>query len=475
MTLITPILLAGGSGSRLWPSSRETYPKQFMKLTGNQTLFQQTAFRVTCSDSLKFNPPITVTSSNFRFIVNEQLQAVGNSLHRILIEPEAKNTAPAIIAATLFAQMDNKNEIIIVTPTDHVVSDTENFNKAIKVGLEAVENGKIVTFGIKPTYPETGYGYLQLETSFSQEANKVLQFIEKPDEIRAKEMIEKDNFFWNAGIFMFRANDMISAFNLYAKDMLTNVSKSVDLSFKDLVFTRLHPKYWGILDNISIDYAIMEKVKNLVAIPYFGDWSDLGDWKAVWRQYPQDKHGVALSKNAHSIDCKNSLLRSEDDSQQIIGLGLEDIVAIAMPDAVLVANKSKTQDVKNVVQYLKSKNISQSEKFRKDHRPWGWFETLSLEEGFQVKKIFVKSGAVLSLQSHKYRSEHWVIVKGLAKVTIDKKTQLLSEGESTYVPSGSKHRIQNYGKALLIIIEVQIGSYLGEDDIKRYEDIYSRK
>ncbi len=472
---ITPILLAGGSGTRLWPSSRKSFPKQFMKLTTNETLFQQSAQRVLGSDSLKFNPHIIITNSHFRFIVEEQLQAVSINPGRIIIEPEPKNTAPAIIAATIFAQKDNNDAVIITTPTDHVISDTKNFHEVIKIGLNEIENGKIVIFGISPLYPETGYGYIQLDKSSSQGPSKVLKFIEKPEKMLAKRMIEEGNYFWNSGIFMFRANDMIAAFELYAKDIMSNVVKSVDQSAEEMSFTKLDRSYWSNLKEISIDYAIMEKAKNLVAIPYSSNWSDLGNWNSVWLESKKDDNEVALSQNAHAIDCKNTLLRSDSKNQEIVGLGLEDIVAISMPDAVLVANKNKSQDVKKVVEYLKSKNISQSEEFIIDHRPWGSFEILYEGIGFKVKKINLKPGGAISLQSHKHRSEHWVVVEGSAVVTIDESIKVIGPGQSTYVPIGSVHRLENQEKNILIIVETQIGAYLGEDDIIRYEDIYSRK
>lgn len=474
MNSIIPILLAGGSGTRLWPTSRKTYPKQFIKLTSSRTLFQQSALRFLISQDLKFNSNITITNSQFRFVVREQLQEIGIDPELILIEPEAKNTAPAIIASTIFALKKDKDAIIITSPSDHIIPDTKKLHEAFKVGMKYVEDGNIVTFGINPTYPETGFGYLKLEKSIGFEAKKVLRFIEKPDIKAVIKMLNKGNYLWNSGIFMFRAKDMIKEFNKNQKGILLAVNKAIEKSVVDLGFIKLDPKSWKSVNEISIDNAIMEKANNLVAIPYSYSWSDLGNWDSVWREANQDQNGVVLSNNAHALDCKNSLLRSEDSNQHIVGLGLNNIIAIATPDAVLVANKDKCQDVKKVVEYLKHKNVSESENSSKNYRPWGWFENLAKGDGFLVKKIFVKSGAALSLQSHKHRSEHWVIVKGLAKVTIDKNIKFIDEGESVFVPVGSIHRLENEGKETIIIIEVQIGTFLSEDDIIRYEDVYLR-
>ena len=476
MTKIYPVLLAGGSGTRLWPLSRKSYPKQFSKLIGERTLFQNSAQRLTSSDCLEFAPHITLTNADFRFIIAEQLLEIGIDPGPILIEPVAKNTAAAILAASMFACSEYDDPILLVAPSDHVIPDKQEFHKAIKMGLDHVQNNKMITFGIIPTHPETGYGYLELSTDlFDKNGISALKsYIEKPSLHDAEQMLEAGNYLWNAGIFLFRARDMIDSFNTYAPETLKLVKQAVIDISKDLGFLRLAAEPWSKLDDISIDYAIMEKAQNLVAVPFKSKWSDLGGWDAVWLQSEPDVSGNVTSKTAHAIECSNSLLRSESQSQQLVGIGLNDIMGIAMPDAVLVAPKGRGQDVKKAVELLKSKGITQAEIFPKDHRPWGWFESLALGDCFQVKRIFVNPGAALSLQSHEYRSEHWIVVEGTACVTIDNEVRFVSEGQSVYVPLGAKHRMANQGKLPMILIEVQIGTYLGEDDIIRYQDNYSR-
>lgn len=474
MSSIVPVILAGGFGTRLWPSSRKSYPKQFSSILGQHSLFQKTATRLISSSAVQFNQPIVVTNEDFRFIVSEQLKNVGINPGSIIIEPDSKNTAPSILAASIYAFKKNKDATLLVAPSDHIIENTKAFHDAIKTGFLQIKEGKMITFGVHPTHAETGYGYLKCKNSSLKGIFEIERFVEKPDKNIAQKMLEKKNYLWNAGIFLFRAVDMIDAFKLYAENLVGFVNTAVENGKSDLEFLRLEPGSWDKCDKISIDYAIMEKATNLAAVPFSAGWSDLGDWNAVWKEMRPDEHEVSLSQNAHAIDCQNTLLRSENDDQQIIGLGLENIVAIAMKDSVLVANKERTQDVKKVVEKLKVENAKQAEIFPKDHRPWGWFESLAISDRFQVKRICVHPSASLSLQSHNHRSEHWIVVEGTAKVTVGEEIHLITEGQSIYVPLGAKHRLENPGKIPIILIEVQTGAYLGEDDIVRYEDIYSR-
>lgn len=469
---ITPVLLCGGSGTRLWPLSRKSYPKQFVPLVGDQTLFQATATRL---QGAGFAAPVVLTNADFRFMVTEQLLECGIDPGAILIEPEGRNTAPAVLAAALWLAKTDPDALMLVSPSDHVIPDTAAFHGAIKVAQTAAKAGQIVTFGIAPTHPETGYGYLELTGPVVEgKAIALKQFVEKPDAATAQILVDSGTHLWNAGIFLFSVKTIIDAFSAHAPALMGPVGAAVDQAKADLGFLRLAPESWARADNISIDYAVMERAKNLSVVPYAGGWSDLGGWDAVWRETQQDSRGVALSGAATAIDCDDTLLRSEDGRVQIVGIGLQNIIAIAMPDAVLVADASRAQDVKLAVAALKDKKAVQAEAFPKDHRPWGWFESLVIGDRFQVKRIVVHPGAALSLQSHHHRSEHWIVVEGTAKVTVDETVKLVSENQSVYIPLGAVHRMENPGKVPMVLIEVQTGTYLGEDDIIRYEDVYAR-
>ncbi|MGI3186561.1 mannose-1-phosphate guanylyltransferase/mannose-6-phosphate isomerase [Nioella aestuarii] len=474
---IFPLILCGGSGTRLWPLSRKSYPKQFVKLIGEHSLYQQCATRMTGTQgAVKFAAPTILTGSDFRFVVTEQLQDLGVDPGAILIEPEGRNTAPAVLAAALHIAKTSPDALLLVAPSDHILPDSTAFSEALAKAAEAALSGELVTFGITPDRAETGYGYLKLlEKSADNGACKLESFVEKPDLEDAKRMVADGSYLWNAGIFLFTAQDIIAAFEQHAPEsVVVPVKEAVEQGKPDLGFFRLAEEPWESVQDISIDYAVMEKADNLSAVPFHGSWSDLGSWSTVREQSGLDVDGVATSGQVTTIDCKNSLLRSEHPDLELVGLGLDGIVAIAMPDAVLVADSSRTQDVKLAVKSLAAKGARQAESLPIDHRPWGHFETLVLGDRFQVKRIVVKPGASLSLQSHHHRSEHWIVVQGTAKVTIDDTIKLVTENESVYIPLGAVHRMENPGKVDMVLIEVQTGSYLGEDDIIRYEDVYSR-
>ena len=471
---IHPVLLCGGSGTRLWPLSRKSFPKQFSALTGDESLFQASARRFVATD---FAAPVVVSGSDFRFIVTDQLAAIGVAAQAILIEPEGRNTAAAVLAAALALEAAHPGALMLVAPSDHVIPDDKRFRAAVAAAIPLALSGQLVTFGIKPDRAETGYGWLELTDptlDFAPVPQPLKRFVEKPDAASAATMLADGKHLWNAGIFLFTTTDLIGAFAQHAPATLTGVQAALQAAQTDLGFTRLDPVAWKTLPDISIDYAVMEKAANLSVVPFGGVWSDLGGWEAVWRDSSPDDQGVVTHGPAMAIDCTDTLLRSEAGSLRLVGIGLDNIVAIAMPDAVLIADKSRAQDVKIAVSRLKADKVAQAETFPKDHRPWGWYESLVIGNRFQVKRIVVHPGAALSLQSHHHRAEHWIVVEGTAKVTVDKEVRLLTENQSVYIPLGAVHRMENPGKVNMVLIEVQTGSYLGEDDIVRYEDIYAR-
>lgn len=471
---IWPVILCGGSGTRLWPASRKSFPKQFAQLIDETSLFQRASNLV---DTEGFSSPTVVTGEAFRFVVREQLEDIGKQSSCILLEPEGRNTAPAVLAAALAIHAQASDAIVLVIPSDHLIPDAIAFRQAVKDAVPAAETGQLVTFGIQPARPETGYGYLELAgtadlAKLSPQA--IVRFVEKPDEATAVSMLSTGRYLWNAGILLFSVNAIIAAFERHAPEILSAVTEASAKATMDLGFTRLDADSWVRAPSISIDYAILEKHDQLAVMPYAAGWSDLGDWQSVWQEAAPDTHGNVCSGAATAIDCKGSLLRSESPGVELVGVGLEDIMAIATGDAVLIVPKSASQQVGKVVAVLNKKGAHQAESNARDLRPWGWFETIAHGDRFQVKRIMVKPGASMSLQSHHHRSEHWVIVAGTAKVTVADQWHLLAENQSIYIPLGAKHRLENLGKLPVVLIEVQTGAYLGEDDITRYEDQYAR-
>lgn len=477
VTQIIPILLCGGAGERLWPVSRRSFPKQFAGLAGGQSLFQATARRLSGPG---FAPPLVITNAAFRFMVADQLQAAGVDPGPILIEPQARNTAPAVLAAALYLARTNSDALMLVAPSDHLFTDDAGFHAALAAARGAALAGRIVTFGIRPDRAETGYGWLEPEpnqagTGPECGAPRPLRaFVEKPDAARAEAMLAGGRHLWNAGIFLFSARTILDAFAAHAPDLMAPVRAALDGGQTDLGFLRLDPGAWAAVDSISIDYAVMERAGNLSVVALDAGWSDLGDWQAVWRAGAQDGAGTVTQGAVTAIDCAGSLLRAEAGGQHLVGLGLRDIVAVAMPDAVLVADRHRAQELRAVVAALRAGGVAQADTSPRAHRPWGWYETLERGERFQVKRIVVHPGAALSLQSHHHRAEHWIVVRGTARVKIGETETILTENQSIYVPLGERHRLENPGRIAVELIEVQTGAYLGEDDITRHEDLYAR-
>ena len=479
--MIHPVILCGGSGTRLWPLSRKDYPKQFSPIFGGESLLQASLRRVAGAG---FAPPMVLSHSDFRFLAAEQLAAVGQPVGtedgaEILLEPEARNTGPAILCAALrLAERAGEDAVMVVAPSDHVIRDVPAFLAAVEAGAEAAGQGRLVTLGITPDRAETGYGYLELdavpEAGAAPAALPVRRFVEKPGPEAAAEMLASGRYLWNAGIFVFRAGTVIAAFETHAPDMVAPCRAAVAEAAGDLDFLRLAPEPFAGAPEDSIDYALMEKAAEVSTVPVACGWSDLGAWDAVWREMGPDAHGVSVRGDVTEIGCAETLLRSEAEGPRLVGVNLKGIAAIAMRDAVLVADMSDLQAVKDAVKRMKADGVREAETLPRTYRPWGWYETLALGQRFQVKQIMVPPGKKLSLQSHVHRSEHWIVVAGTATVTIDDEVTLVSENQSVYIPLGAVHRLENPGKVDLHLIEVQTGSYLGEDDIIRYEDIYNR-
>ena len=468
MSLIYPFILSGGSGTRLWPLSRKAYPKQFLALTGgDKSLFQMSCERFVAP---QFAAPTILGGDDHRFIIAEQMRELGIKPATIVLEPMGRNTAPAAAIAALLAAERSDDALLLLAPSDHVIADAEAFRETVLRGVPAAQAGALITFGVKPSGPNTGYGYIEAEGA--GDALKVRRFVEKPDQAKAESYVVSGNFYWNAGIFLMSARALIAAFEAYAPDILEGCRRTLMRAQVDLDFLRLDTQTYGAIPDISIDYAIMEKAENVACVPLAAQWSDLGSWPAIWDVLDKDTDGNAAQGDVIFQNTKGSYAYSENACLCLIGL--EDVLVVATKDAILVASKEHAQEVKNVVEKLKQNDRPEIIFHKRVYRPWGWFEGLDRDKRFQVKRIMVNPGAQLSLQSHHHRAEHWIVVEGTLEVTIDNQIKLLNENQSTYIPLGARHRLANPGKIPAYLIEVQSGSYLGDDDIVRYEDIYGR-
>ena len=472
---ILPVILCGGSGSRLWPLSRRSFPKQFLNLnfTNDYSLLQRTYQRI--SKIKNIQDPILICNEEHRFIVAEQMRKLQVKPSSIILEPFGRNTAPAITIAAIKALEIYEDTNLLILSSDHQIDNEEAFSLVIEKALEYSENNSLVTFGIVPTSPEVGYGYIKSKVELDDKqilGSKIECFIEKPDKSIAEKFIKDNRFTWNSGIFMFKASMILKELNKFSKDLVKNCYASLDKNLFDMDFQRLDKDYFGACPNVSIDIAVMEKTKNGYVLPLNAGWSDVGSWDFVWKISKKDSNGNVIDGNVIEKNNLNSYISS--NNRLIAAIGLNNIIVVETRDAILVANKDQSQYVKNIVETMKEKDISQGVEHQKCYRPWGTYESLVKENKWQVKLIEVKPGEKLSLQKHKFRSEHWVVVSGVAKVEIDGEIMILNENESSYIPLGSKHRLSNPGEKFLKIIEIQSGSYLGEDDIERFQDNYGR-
>jgi len=479
--LLQPVILSGGSGTRLWPLSREKYPKQLLPLIGEESLLQGTVRRVD-GIGLELAPPMVVCNEEYRFVIAEQLRLMGKN-GVLLLEPVGRNTAPALTMAALEANRDGEDPVLLVMPSDHVILDTAAFQEAVRQGAALAAAGNVVTFGITPDCPETGYGYIRMGEMLEgagDGACRIANFVEKPDRETAQRYLDEGSYLWNSGLFMMRASVWLTAIEQCRPDILAACRDAWQNRQEDGVFVRVGESAFALCPSDSIDYAVMERVaagqENLpvgAMIPLAAGWSDVGSWDSLWQALPKDVNGNVTQGDVLLSDCNDTLALS--GGRLVTCVGVRDLVVVETADAVLVAHKDKTQDVKNIVDTLKRQGRPERLLHRKVYRPWGWYDSVDNGERFLVKRIVIKPGAMLSLQLHHHRAEHWVVVKGTAKVTRGDTCYLVTENESTFIPLGTKHRLENVGKLPLEIIEVQSGPYLGEDDIVRFDDYYGRK
>mgnify|MGYP003583748330 FL=1 len=469
--MLHPVILSGGSGTRLWPLSRQNQPKEFLKLMGDHSLYQETVLRASKLPSAR--APVTVCSEEHRFMVGEQLQTIGITSGGILLEPVARSTAPAIALAALHVLANDPQATLLVMPADHLIADEAAFRAAVTSATKLAVEGWLVTFGITPDYAETGYGYILRADGLGDGGYRVQRFVEKPDVATAEHYVAEGTYAWNSGMFLFQAQRYLDELAQYAPAILQAAQASYASAKADLDFMRIDREAFAASPSESIDYAVMEKTQPAAVVPVSCGWSDIGSWSSLWSVAERDDDGNRYEGDVIAVDTRDSLVRASDRGM-IATLAVEDPVIVDTADATLVARKDRVQDVKAVVDRLKAAGRTEHLFHRKVYRPWGSYDSIGVGPGFQVKKIMVKPGAALSLQKHAHRAEHWIVVSGVAEVTCDDRVFDLHENESTYIPLGSVHRLRNRGTEPVELIEVQSGHYLGEDDIVRLEDVYGR-
>ena len=467
--MIIPVILSGGSGTRLWPLSRQDYPKQFLSLVNDTSLFQDTILRLPNNMA----DPIIICNEKHRFLVAEQLRQINKKPHSIILEPFGKNTAPAIALAAIKSKKNDEDPILFVLSADHIIKSDEVFHEAIKIAENAAKSKKLVTFGVVPTSAETGYGYIEVNKEKTADFHIIKSFKEKPSKKNARKYLDSGNYFWNSGMFMFQASEYINELAKFEPYIIDACEKSCQIEDKDVDFIRLNVKEFNKCPNKSIDYALMECTQKGIVVPLDSKWNDIGSWSTLWDIENKDDNGNVVKGDVLLDQVKNSYIYGS--KKLITALGVSDLVVIDTPDALLISNKENAQDIKKIVEKLKNNHRDEVTDHRKVFRPWGYYDSIDKGIGFQVKRIWVNPGAQLSLQKHKYRSEHWVVVKGIAQVTCGEKKFKIIENQSTYIPKGVLHRLKNYGDIPLEIIEIQTGEYLGEDDIIRLKDDYQRK